>query len=120
MRENRKVVRLKEYDYSQAGGYFVTVCTYRRECLLGEIVHQEMKLSRPGEIVTEWWLRLKDRFPQKRPNVNGIKSIGYTIPPLILGVEPQKEPLKWAFFRKVSHSKSVELCRGSGPGVAVF
>jgi hypothetical protein len=35
----RRLFRLKGYDYSLPGAYFVTVCTYQRECLLGEI-HQ--------------------------------------------------------------------------------
>ncbi len=34
----RKNIRLSNYDYSQNGAYFVTICTYNRECLLGEIV----------------------------------------------------------------------------------
>ena len=34
----RKSIRLKDYDYSSNGAYFVTICTYNRECLFGEIV----------------------------------------------------------------------------------
>lgn len=33
----RKNVRLKNYDYSQAGYYFVTICTYGRKNILGDI-----------------------------------------------------------------------------------
>ena len=36
---HRRSIRLKDYDYCQAGAYFVTVCTRERECLLGEIVY---------------------------------------------------------------------------------
>ncbi|MCD6234217.1 MAG: hypothetical protein J7K63_04165 [Candidatus Marinimicrobia bacterium] len=35
---HRRSIRLKGYDYSQAGAYFVTMCTQNRECLFGEIV----------------------------------------------------------------------------------
>lgn len=34
---HRRSIRLKEYDYSRIGAYFVTVCTWQRECLFGEI-----------------------------------------------------------------------------------
>jgi hypothetical protein len=48
---HRRSIRLQGYDYSQAGGYFVTIVTWRREFLFGNIVNQEMKLSPYGEIV---------------------------------------------------------------------
>jgi REP element-mobilizing transposase RayT len=53
----RKAIRLKGYDYSQAGGYFVTIVARGRECLFGEIVGREMRLNPLGEIVNEEWLR---------------------------------------------------------------
>ena len=33
----RKHPRLKKYDYSSAGAYFVTICTQNRKCLLSRI-----------------------------------------------------------------------------------
>jgi len=54
---NRKSIRLKEYDYSQAGEYFITICTYNHECTLGEIVDGEIKLNEIGRILEEEWLR---------------------------------------------------------------
>lgn len=47
MTRNRRSVRLKEYDYAQAGAYFVTTCTRNRECLLGEIVGCPAVQARP-------------------------------------------------------------------------
>ncbi len=47
----RKQLRLKDYDYSQNGAYFVTICTHDRECLLGEIVNGQMKLNQYGNVV---------------------------------------------------------------------
>jgi hypothetical protein len=41
-RHQRGSIRLKGYDYSLPGAYFVTACTYQRECLLGEIYQGEM------------------------------------------------------------------------------
>jgi len=51
----RKSIRLKEYDYSQPGEYFVTICMYGRDCILGEIIREAMKLSPFGEIVEKYW-----------------------------------------------------------------
>lgn len=60
---HRKSIRLKEYDYSQAGAYYVTIVTWHRECLFGEIVNKEMELSLYGEIVQKWWDELSNHFP---------------------------------------------------------
>ena len=64
MIHNRRSIRLKEYDYTQSGAYFVTVCTSQRECFFGEIVGGEIHLNRRGEIVTECWHAISDHFPQ--------------------------------------------------------
>ena len=47
----RKHPRLKEYDYSNDGGYFVTVCVKNKEKLLGEpvLVNGKIKLTPIGE-----------------------------------------------------------------------
>jgi REP element-mobilizing transposase RayT len=52
---HRHSIRLKDYDYSSNGGYFITICTYDRACIFGEIVNDAMHLSRFGEIVSEEW-----------------------------------------------------------------
>ncbi len=64
-RHHRRSIRLKNYDYAQPGAYFVTVCTNRMTCLLGEIVDGAMKLNPIGEVVEEEWLKT----PILRPNV---------------------------------------------------
>jgi len=46
----RKPNRLKNYDYSQSGSYFVTICTKNNECLFGEIINGEMRLNEWGKI----------------------------------------------------------------------
>ena len=55
---HRRSIRLPGYDYSQPGFYFVTICIYQRECLLGEIEEGIMKLSRYGEVVEYNWFNL--------------------------------------------------------------
>jgi len=64
--KNRRPNRLKHYDYSENGYYFVTICTYNRECFFGEIVEEEMVLNRCGEIVNEQWLWLDEQYPYVR------------------------------------------------------
>jgi putative transposase len=61
-RKNRKTNRLKDYDYSQNGMYFVTVCTKDREELFGEIKDGEMILNRPGRIVSGCYLEIPKHF----------------------------------------------------------
>ncbi|MDQ2715156.1 MAG: transposase [Chloroflexota bacterium] len=60
---NRRSVRLPHYNYSQADFYFITICTYERQCTLGEIAHKEMYLSAAGNIVQSIWTTLPKRFP---------------------------------------------------------
>jgi len=48
-------IRLKEYDYSQSGSYFVTVCTHHWVHMFGEVKGKNMVLNEAGDIVkTEW------------------------------------------------------------------
>ncbi|MCL4558950.1 MAG: transposase [Deltaproteobacteria bacterium] len=54
---HRKSIRLKDYDYSQAGAYFVTICTKNKECLLGDVVDGKMQFNKYGQIVEREWLR---------------------------------------------------------------
>jgi hypothetical protein len=54
---HRRSIRLREYDYSQAGAY---VCTWDRGCRFGEVVNGVMRLNNEGEIVQEEWLRTAD------------------------------------------------------------
>jgi len=84
---HRRSIRLKEYDYSQAGAYFVTICTWNRECLFGDIVNgrgnamgairelplqagahgiggnnSRIALNEYGKVVEEYISRVEERF----------------------------------------------------------
>jgi len=54
---NRRSIRLQGYDYSQAGAYFVTICTHNKACVFGDVVDGEMRLNEYGAIVKDEWLR---------------------------------------------------------------
>jgi putative transposase len=58
----RKNIRLKEYDYSLPGEYFVTICTKDHIHSFGEIVNEEMKLLMIGEIADRCWKELPVHF----------------------------------------------------------
>jgi REP element-mobilizing transposase RayT len=55
---HRRSIRLKGYDYSQAGLYFITICTQNRLCLFGEIENGEMILNDPGIMIEHQWQEL--------------------------------------------------------------
>jgi len=55
-------MRLKDYDYSQPGAYFITICTHNRACILGEVVNGEMQLSQYGNIANENWEDIPGHF----------------------------------------------------------
>jgi len=59
---HRRSIRLPNYDYTQAGAYFVTVVTHNRENIFGGVVDGEMRLNECGEIAQREWERLPKRF----------------------------------------------------------
>lgn len=60
---HRRSIRLKGYDYSLEGAYFVTIATFQQKCLFGEVVNGGVRLNTYGLIAHEQWLRLQKRFP---------------------------------------------------------
>lgn len=61
----RQSRRLKGYDYTQGGIYFITICAYQRESLFGAVTDAEMWLNTLGCVIDEEWLRT----PQIRPGI---------------------------------------------------
>jgi REP element-mobilizing transposase RayT len=59
----RKPIRLKEFDYTQPGAYFVTVVSHRRKNIFGEIIDGEMNLDQAGKIVEKTWQNIPMHFP---------------------------------------------------------
>ncbi len=60
----RHSTRMKGYDYSLAGAYFVTIATYQRICIFGEVFNSAIRLNPYGNIAFEQWIRLAKRFRQ--------------------------------------------------------
>ena len=60
--KNRHSIRLKGYDYSQPGAYFITICIQNKQCLLGNIVNRKMIMNDSGIMVRNIWQQLPKRF----------------------------------------------------------
>jgi REP element-mobilizing transposase RayT len=60
---HRRSIRLRGYDYSQAGVYFVTICVRDRELLLGKVIDDQMHLAEPGRMVQAVWEGLPAHYP---------------------------------------------------------
>jgi REP element-mobilizing transposase RayT len=60
----RRSIRLRQYDYSSAAAYFVTICVHGRECLFSDVLDGTMRLNDAGKMVERVWLDLSVRYPQ--------------------------------------------------------
>ena len=65
-KHHRRSIRLPGYDYAQPGAYFVTINTYRRELLFGDVVNGEMQLNVYGRVAATFWERIPHHFPHVR------------------------------------------------------
>lgn len=62
-KHNRRSIRLKGYDYSRAGRYFVTLNCQGRAHLFGTVVDGAMQLNEAGQVARDCWLAIPDHFP---------------------------------------------------------
>lgn len=65
MNHHRRSIRLTDYDYTQNGAYFVTICTHQRQCLFGDVIDGEIVLNAWGQVVIEEW----EQTAIVRPNI---------------------------------------------------
>ncbi|MSQ26590.1 MAG: transposase [Dehalococcoidia bacterium] len=103
-RHHRRSVRLRNYDYRQAGAYFVTIVAKDRECLFGEVVEESIFLSVADRMVAAIWDGLPAHYPQVEldafvvmPNhIHGIVVITNTdvntVPNVGAGLKPALAP----------------------------
>jgi REP element-mobilizing transposase RayT len=56
-KHHRRSIRLKGYNYAQPGAYFITLCTYQKQCWFGDIRNGQMYLNQIGKIVVREWVR---------------------------------------------------------------
>ena len=108
---NRKSIRLKGFDYSTPGAYFVTVVTQGRNCLFGDIKNGEMHLSALGKIVREEWFKTtmlrpyvhlyEDEFVIMPNHVHGII---WLIDDELVGVRRRRAPTEEQYGKPVAGS----------------
>lgn len=63
-KNQRRSIRLFDYDYSQPGAYFVTILVKDKNCLIGKIIDNKMVLSDIGKIINQCWIAIPNLFPQ--------------------------------------------------------
>jgi len=71
---HRHSIRLKGFDYSRSGAYFVTVCTQDRACVFGDVVAGNIRRNAAGRMIDKWWLELNRGF-------SNVKTDEYAIMP---------------------------------------
>jgi REP element-mobilizing transposase RayT len=84
---HRRSIRLKGYDYSQEGLYFITICCQNRICRFGKIENDKMILNDAGNIAQQCWLNIPQHFPHAElheyvvmPNhIHGIIALTETV-----------------------------------------
>ncbi len=60
---HRRSIRLKDYDYTQNGAYFVTICTHDKRCTFGQVVDGAMVVNEWGRIVQACWDEIPAHYP---------------------------------------------------------
>jgi putative transposase len=122
MKPNRQSIRLKGYDYSAEGAYFITIVCKDRLSWFGEITDGEMQLSEAGEIVEEEWLCgaelrsqiMLDAFVVMPNHFHGIVIIGEPLIPLAGRGVPRHAQLNESESSTTGLPRHSGLPRGSG------
>ena len=99
-KHHRRSIRLRGYDYSQSGIYFVTICTQNHLHLYGEIVDGKMALNGAGKMIQKIWNEISNDFPNIQlheftmmPNhIHGIIEIVEADSISTLDVDPDSVP----------------------------
>ncbi len=119
MSGERKNIRLKDWDYSSEGIYFLTICCRERKSFFGNIENNKMHLSEIGSIASRFWMEIPSHFPHVKldefvimPNhLHGIIILDYYIVGPRHGVALQS-----------THDNAVGTCHGMSlhHGMALF
>jgi len=124
--KHRRSIRLKDYDYAQAGAYFVTIVVQGRKCLFGEIIDGRMQLNDAGFMVQSAWNDLKkyytgvdpDAFVLMPNHIHGIIALVGTDPRATpnsegqpQGVAPTRNPAKMSLSDVVHRFKTLTTNR---------
>jgi REP element-mobilizing transposase RayT len=108
---SRRPIRLRHYDYSQTGWYFVTICTKDKEWSFGRCSSEGIALSDIGRIAERHLVEIPDHYPPAMidryvvmPNhVHGIIAIQPVGAPHVVPAEPHLN----TFSKAIRNSLSV-------------
>lgn len=132
---HRHSIRLQGYDYSQAGAYYITIVTWQRERLFGEVVDGGIQLNPLGEIVRREWFKtaelrqnvelFEDEFVVMPNHVHGIIVITDTgRGDRLVAPTPQPGPAPRSIGAMIAGFKSAVTKRinerRNSPGVPVW
>ena len=96
----RRSIRLRGYDYTRAGAYFITICTQNRECMFGEIADRKMVLNPAGNMIQTVWDEIPfhyagidiDAFTVMPNHIHGIIVITRSVAVPTVGAGPRACP----------------------------
>jgi putative transposase len=94
-KHHRRSIRLKEYDYSRAGAYFVTICAHKGKSIFGKILYEKISLSKFGRIVRSTWLDLPKHYPHIRMDMFAIMPNHFRGIIFIVGAGFKPAPTKY-------------------------
>ena len=117
---HRRSIRLKGYDYSQEGLYFITICCKDRKYRFGKIENHEMTLNEYGMIAYNEWIKLTERFSnfeldvfQIMPNhmhaIIALNNVGAGFTPA------HNKPVRAGFTPAHNSAQNNDLCTGFTP-----
>lgn len=90
---HRKSIRLKGYDYSQPGFYFITICVQNRLCLFGYIKQGEMILNDAGRMIEKWYIELENKFPNIKCHKKAVMPNHFHCVVQIVEADPRVRPI---------------------------
>ncbi len=115
---HRRPLRLRGFDYSSSGGYFVTICTHRREQLFGQCLQDEVCLAPAGVAVLACWAEIPAHFPFELDAFVVMPSHVHGIVFLVrAGHAPPLQTVVGSF--KSAAAREVNVLRGT-PGAPVW
>jgi len=106
----RRSIRLPEHDYSTAGAYYITICTFEKKYLFGEVNNNKSVLNEYGKIAKKIWKQTPDHFEHLQ--LDEFIVMPNHIHGIIVFLKPQRawhaKPLQ-NFGQPVSHSLSTVI-----------
>ena len=131
MNKHRHSIRLKKYDYSQSGLYFVTICTQNRECIFGNIINNNVGVGRdrPISMILNQYGKIIENVWESLPNHHSVELDVFQIMPnhvhfilhIVLGAS-RRAPTTLGFIVgmfKTECTKQINKLRNT-PGQKIF